>query len=348
MNWELFYTKGAAVALVVFFFLLIVFFLRFLYGPKGIFRDPQWDAWNREERDREEKAKVAKVKQGYKDAFLNYARSFHSGDAEENAARELKVDHSLRVLAHAEKLAATEPAFADPIAAKALWLAALFHDVGRFEQFRRYHTFADALSCNHGALGARITRSQGFLRGESPEVQRLVLSAIAAHNKLKEPAGLRGRTLDVLLALKDADKLDILRVMAANLAPGAKGDGAVLLHLKDEPLLWSAAVEQSLEEGRVALYSDMRYVNDFRLLLCTWLHDFRYRASLAIVRREGHFTAILAGLAPLPDLQRKAAAVVRQYLGENIIELLACPESAESGFKPVKLDNTLFRTEELP
>jgi hypothetical protein len=316
MTWDLLATKGAAVALVVFFFLLIVWFLRFLYGPKGIFRDPQWDEWNRQERERQETARRADVRKRYREAFLSYAKGFQSGDAVEDAARDLKVEHSLRVLGHAEELIAAEAAFADPLAARALWLGALFHDVGRFEQFHRYHTFADALSCNHGALGARITRQQGFLREESPELQRLTLTAIAAHNRLKEPPHLHGRDLDVLLGLKDADKLDILRVMAEHLAPGVPYDDAVLMHLKNEPSRWSPAVEQALDAGRVALYSDMRFVNDFRLLLCTWLYDLRFATSRAIVRREGRFAPIIAGLEHVPAVQQKAAATVRRCLGE--------------------------------
>lgn len=38
--------KAGQYVLLIAFFGSIIWFLRFLYGPKGIFRDPAWDRWN--------------------------------------------------------------------------------------------------------------------------------------------------------------------------------------------------------------------------------------------------------------------------------------------------------------
>ena len=38
--------KAGQYVLIIAFFWSIIWFLRFLYGPKGIFRDPTWDRWN--------------------------------------------------------------------------------------------------------------------------------------------------------------------------------------------------------------------------------------------------------------------------------------------------------------
>jgi len=38
--------KAGQYVLIIAFFGSIIWFLRFLYGPKGIFRDPTWDRWN--------------------------------------------------------------------------------------------------------------------------------------------------------------------------------------------------------------------------------------------------------------------------------------------------------------
>ncbi|WP_353116320.1 hypothetical protein [Nitratidesulfovibrio sp.] len=42
--------KAGQYVLIIAFFGSIIWFLRFLYGPKGIFRDPAWDRWNDEAR----------------------------------------------------------------------------------------------------------------------------------------------------------------------------------------------------------------------------------------------------------------------------------------------------------
>ncbi|MDR3043158.1 MAG: hypothetical protein LBU75_02715 [Desulfovibrio sp.] len=38
--------KAGQYVLIIAFFGSIIWFLRFLYGPKGILRDPAWDRWN--------------------------------------------------------------------------------------------------------------------------------------------------------------------------------------------------------------------------------------------------------------------------------------------------------------
>ena len=292
----------------------IVFLLRFLYGPKGKFRDPEWDAWNERAKEELVRSENEKAETALREAFQAYAESFFSGNAEEDAPLQLKVSHTFQVVRLAEKLAKREPAFADPELAHALRVSALFHDVGRFEQFCRFHTFADNLSCNHGVLGARIIREQHFLHRESQETRMLILAAVAAHNRLSVPQALAGPLRPVLLGLRDADKLDILRVMADNLAPGKRGDGTVLLHLKDEPESYSSAILQALEQGRVALYRDMRFYNDFRILLCTWLHDFHFPASFAIIKHRGYLSGVIDGIEALPELRARLHAFVDETL----------------------------------
>ena len=46
------------------------------------------------------------------------------------------------------------------------WLTGLLHDIGRFEQVRRYGTFNDAKSIDHGKLGVEIL----FLEGKIDNV----------------------------------------------------------------------------------------------------------------------------------------------------------------------------------
>ncbi len=332
--------KVVNTGLILAFFGAIVLFLRYLYGPKGKFRDPKWDEWNTEFRREEERKKQkassdalrnalhiasgremawfpppAELEQAFVDAFFAYSGGFVSEDASVNAHLALKEEHTGKVLGYAAMLAREEADLADPVLSRALLQAALFHDVGRFEQFSRYRTFSDAHSCNHGTLGAKVIRAQGFLQAEPREVQRLALAAVAAHNRLSVPEALGGPLRPVLLAVRDADKLDILRVMESNLVPGKIPDKAVLLHLKDEPESFSPAVLDSLVAGRTALYRDMRYFNDFRILLVTWLYDLHFAASRRIVFRERRLEGIVDGLEALPKVQAQARAVLETMGG---------------------------------
>ena len=303
MTWEFIVAKVLNTALILFFFAAIIFFLRFLYGPKGRFRDPQWDQWNEEARLALERELDGKADERLREAFTAYASSWFSGDAKDDGPLRLKLEHTYKVCAHAEELARLEPSLADRDVARALRLAALFHDVARFEQYVRYKTFADDLSCNHGVMGAKILMRKGFLKKEPGNIRRLVLAAVAMHNRFALPHRLPDKLRLVLEALRDADKLDILRIMEEHLQSGACGDGVVLLHLKDEPHSYSPAVLTALEQGRAALYRDMRFYNDFRILLCTWVFDLHFPASLRIVKRAGHLERIIDGLSALPEVR---------------------------------------------
>lgn len=313
MSWELLLIKILGALFVLGALAGTALLLRFLYGPKGKFRDPEWDAWNKaaalESRSGQKGGDEAALRQ----AFLRYAETFFSGEPGDDAPLRLKVEHTFRVLGNAGEIAGQEPDFARAGVARALRLAALFHDVGRFEQLRRYRTFADDLSCNHALLGVRVTREQNFLAGETRECRAIVLAAVAAHNRFVVSKKLPYPLRPVLLGLRDADKLDILRIMADNLGPGKSGDSTVLLHLRDEPDACSPAVLRAFDEGRVALYRDMRCINDFRIVLCTWLHDLHYPAAHRIVRREGWLNGIINGLEALPDLRDRLHAFVAGF-----------------------------------
>lgn len=319
MTWDLFFIKLLNAAVAVLFFALILWLLRFLYGPKGRFREPEWDRWNEEARLKLEKELDERADKALVDRVEAYGRAYCTGDDSHDYPLRLKWEHTLNVLAHAREIAAREEVFSSAgygrDASRALILSALFHDIGRFEQFRRHKTFADALSCNHGSLGASIVRKQAFLAHESAEIRRLAILAVALHNRPAVPQRLSGKARAVLEGLRDADKLDIFRIMAEHLGPQPRKDSVVLLHLADEPGHVSVAILDALRQGRVALYKDMRSHNDFAILLCTWLNALRYDTSLAIVRRQGHIDRIIEGLSGVPEAQALARARVDAALG---------------------------------
>jgi len=91
----------------------------------------------------------------------------------------------------------------------------------------------------------------------------------------------------------------------------------VLLHLTDEPGSYSPPILSALEEGRSALYRDMRFYNDFRILLCTWLYDLRFGTSYRIIKRENHLASVIDGLADLPETQKRVQAKVDSILDKS-------------------------------
>lgn len=206
----------------------------------------------------------------------------------------LKIRHSMAVLENARRMAACENF--SSVQRRVCLLAALYHDVGRFEQYLRFHTFKDKVSCDHGQMGVRILKQEKRLNDETPLVRKAVLAAVALHNRFALPQGLPEVTATAAHVVRDADKLDILRVMDEHLSGPGPYNPTVVLSLPDAPGVYSEAVLRAAREGRVAAYADLRSVNDFRLLLGTWFFDMHFASSRRQFVEDGHALNLLRGL----------------------------------------------------
>ncbi|SBV90936.1 Metal-dependent phosphohydrolase HD region [uncultured delta proteobacterium] len=241
-------------------------------------------------------------------AFSEYARSFYSGEADHDFHLDLKAEHSRNVFAHARGIADGEEFFlADHGRRSALLLAALYHDLGRFRQYDAYGTFSDAQSVNHAHLSVREMKRLRLLDGEDERVRGLALAGIVLHNRFAVPRSMDADALAVAKAVRDADKLDILRVMAAHLTGEGPVDPVVALGTVASPRV-SPAVLAAFSERRLGFYGDMATTTDFKLLVCGWLYDLNYAFSRKTAAGEGYLAAILESLPDTDELAPHVAA----------------------------------------
>ena len=254
----------------------------------------------------------------HRQRFRLYAEEFR--DVPDAAPLRLKVEHTFRVLDHACCIVSHlshEPSVPRSIVqdaelARASLLAAIYHDCGRFPQFRQYRTFLDARSVNHAVLSFRVMRDQGFLQEETRRVRGLAQCAVLLHNRHILPPFLEAHARFVTDVVRDADKLDIFRIMVSYLTQALPEKDAVLLHVKDDPSCWSKKVEEDVLHGRVARYEDLRFVNDFRLLLGTWMNELRFDATRRTLAESGLMETVLAPLSKLSGLKPAVDSLYRQ------------------------------------
>ncbi len=98
---------------------------------------------------------------GLKEWFAEYVETFRSDNHEIHQNIELKKGHTKRVYNEILKIGAQLEL--NPEEMNLAETIALFHDVGRFEQYFRYKTFSDNLSEDHAELGIKILERHGVL-----------------------------------------------------------------------------------------------------------------------------------------------------------------------------------------
>ena len=141
-------------------------------------------------------------------AFADYAAHYNAADAKVK----LKIDHTYRVSALCARIA--QSLALPPEDVDLAWLSGILHDVGLFEQLRRYNTFIDAQSVSHAALSVAVLFDEGRIRDylDDAGADALLRTAVEWHSAFRLPEALDDRTRLFCQILRDADKIDILRV----------------------------------------------------------------------------------------------------------------------------------------
>lgn len=243
--------------------------------------------------------------------FARFTRDYCQAQADDCAPMELKIQHTALVLEHARRIIAAHDF--SPVLARAIGVAALYHDVGRFPQYARWRTFKDSQSTNHGLLGLKTLKSQQALAAETPHIRQLVLAAVGLHNKFAIPEHLPAELQQVVYAVRDADKCDIIRIMAEEFDKKGPRHKAIVLHVQDDPQLWNPKIVEDILGGRVAGYGNLQSLNDFRLLLGSWLYDLRFAVSRDFIKKSGYLEQILQHLpadAPVQQARQRLLAIL--------------------------------------
>jgi putative nucleotidyltransferase with HDIG domain len=241
--------------------------------------------------------------------FDSYANRFFGADECVNAHLRMKQEHTRRT--RAEIVALAGELMLDERQRWVAELVALFHDVGRFPQFARYQTFNDDRSVDHSRLGVEILRQEGVLSVLRREERQWIETAIEHHGRRSLPGGLNGQALLFAKLIRDADKLDIYRIVIERYRQYRADPGSFPwpLELPDEPH-YSPAVLDALREGRPIEHTLLQTLNDMILCKLSWVYDMNFAAALVRVREEGFLEQLLAFLPATEEIGR---------LGEKIL-----------------------------
>jgi HD superfamily phosphohydrolase YqeK len=224
--------------------------------------------------------------------FLEYTNSYLAADHLSREAYELKIAHSYRVRDNCSAIGTSLHLNEEEIAiAEAI---GLLHDIGRFEQFRRYHTFLDGKSANHAELGAAVLRDAGVLSHLEGDVQGLILRAVSYHNRLKLPDSESRRVILFCRLIRDADKIDIMGIVS-DYYEGNKKNDFIELNLPDEPVYSQEILGDLFKNGLVDM-NKMKTLNDFKLLQLGWVYDLNFPLAARMIRGKHYLEKIRMSL----------------------------------------------------
>lgn len=161
------------------------------------------------------------------DTFKKYTDNYDTSDEK----IKLKVDHTYRVAALSERIAISLGL--DKADTDLAWLIGMLHDIGRFEQLKNYGTFSDADSIDHAHYGVHLLFDEGLiwkfvdktkskvdieddksedkLKKEFSELG-ILKTVIFNHSAYRIEDGLSERVIMFCNIIRDADKIDILKV----------------------------------------------------------------------------------------------------------------------------------------
>jgi len=225
-----------------------------------------------------------------KQSFSRYGRFFYSSDPLIQQAIVLKEDHSWRVckeilnIGRELNLGHNDLRLAE--------VMALFHDIGRFEQFTRYRTFVDRKSENHGELGVKVLREEKILAALDEETRELILKTISYHNRLNVPEDESPVCLYFSKLLRDADKLDIFDLLSTYYYINSEErSSAVELDLPDTPTV-SDEIMTRLCDGKMIAIQQLRSLNDFKLLQMAWIYDINFQPTFQMIQERDYLQKI--------------------------------------------------------
>ena len=254
--------------------------------------------------------------QQYYDWFKSYTGGYeHAGDDYVRSSVRARRDHTYKVCEAMEVICADMQL--DGTTKTLAELCALLHDVGRFEQIRRFHTISDRQSVNHAELSVQFLKDANVLEALTEEDREAVYGAIFYHNALEVPESASGRDRLLMELIRDADKLDIYRVLVERFTSSDPHEKIILDNDYPETGCYQELLLTDLLRNRCTRTPARMSRTDIKLFMLGWLYDINFRATFREIQNAGYLPKVFALLPDRPEM-KQAAEHIAQYVEERL------------------------------
>ncbi len=224
-----------------------------------------------------EYAKVS-FKNYLKDYNLNYGKI------------ELKIRHTYGVVNASEYIA--QKLSLDNEDIELAKLIALLHDIGRFEQIKRFDCFIDNKTIDHAILGNEILFKNNLIRSfiKDKQYDEIISKSILNHNKLNIENTLNDRELLHAKIIRDADKTDNFRVKATDSFENIM-DNANKEILENDII--SDKIFNNFMDSKVIVREDRKTYMDFWVSFIAFIFDFNFKSGLEYIQEKDYINKIV-------------------------------------------------------
>ena len=239
------------------------------------------------------------------EVFKNYVQKYDA----QNPRIALKIAHCYRVQNLSKNIATNLNLSKEQI--DLAELIGLLHDIGRFEQIKRFDTFEDRFSVDHAKLGVEILKENNFLSKfcEEEKYHNTIFTAIENHNKFKIAEGLNKDDLIQAKIIRDADKIDIFNVLRI--------ESFETLY-KKENIFTEEISKKVLEDFLQARQTERKFIKSN---MDTWvsdigmIFDLNYGISFKILKEKDYINKIIDRA---DDIKEKE--IIRNFANNYIAE----------------------------
>ena len=233
----------------------------------------------------------------------------------------LKIAHTYRVAAISEKIITNlieeqsgnydGSALLSEADIDTAWVIGMLHDIARFEQVKRYNTFEDAKSVNHAEFGVKLLFEDYLIdRFEiDKSLYDVIDVAIRNHNKYRIEDGVPEKNLIFCKVIRDADKIDILRVnYETPMAEIYNTSEEVLVNDAISDEVFNAFFEESAINHSLKRTCIDRLIGHISLA-----YELEYPISYVILKESGYLDKLMAFESNNAETRERLKSI-REYM----------------------------------
>ncbi len=216
-----------------------------------------------------------------KEEFLKYTSNYDL--SEESIIRKQK--HSLRVMEISKEIATKMYLSQEEI--EIATLIGLLHDIGRFEQYKRYKNYMVISEFDHGDYAVEILNKDIRKYIVDSKYDNIIKKAIKNHNKYEIEKGLSEKEEFFAKLIRDADKIDILYECVEIFWKGKE-------HIVEKSTISDEIYNQFKENKIIKIEKDRNYNSiDDMLITLAYIFDINFKQSYEIIRENDYINRII-------------------------------------------------------